>query len=309
MTYTQRHLLYISLGLSAVASGFILGNDPRAAAQSALEADRKGWVDITPNARLEGWTRLPVPSTGTLGKAQWKVDPQTGYLVCEGDGGHDWLRYDRELTDFILHVEWRYTPVEGKSGYNSGVYVRNSPDGKVWHQAQVGSGSGGYLFGATLVGPELKRFNLSSELKDQRVKPAGEWNTYEITCKGRTLSLWVNGAVIQHWMDCQVPRGFLGLEGEGWRIEFRNLKLKQLAPEAGARLDPALARRLQDQAQFLARQGRPHQAVALLSRAILHEQRSPELYRQRGRLYEAALRDRRRAQEDYARAEELLQQP
>lgn len=303
MTYTQRHLLYIFLGISSIAAGLTLNGDPRAAAQSALELDRKGWHDITPNARLDGWTRLPVPSTGTLGKAQWRVDPESGYLLCEGDGGHDWLRFDHELTDFIFHAEWRYTPVEGRTGHNSGIYVRNSPDGKVWHQAQLGAGTGGgYLFGATLSGAELKPFNRSAQLKDRRVRPVGEWNTYEVTCKGRTVSVWVNGAVTDHWTECQVPRGFLGLEGEGFRIEFRNLKLKELAPETTARPDSALARRLRQEARHAAAQGRPQQAVALLSRAITHDNRNPELYRERGRLYLTALKDPGRAREDFARA-------
>lgn len=301
MTYQQRHLLYIFLGVSAIAGGFTMSGDPRAAAQSALETDRKGWRDITPNARLEGWTRLPVPSSAALGPAQWRVDPQTGYLICEGSGGHDWLRFDRELTDFILHVEWRYTPVEGKTGHNSGIYVRNSPDGKVWHQAQLGAGAGGgYLFGETLVGAELKRFNFSPQLKEQRVKPVGEWNTYEVTCQGRTVTVWVNGAVTNRWTDCQVPRGFLGLEGEGHRIEFRNLKLKEL--EARTRSDPALARTLRIQARNLARGARGREAIALLSRAILHDPENAVLHRERGHLYRAVLRDEARAREDEARA-------
>ena len=40
----------------------------------------------------------------------------------------------------------------------------------------------------------MKPFNLQKEMREQRVKPAGEWNTYEITCKGRNVTLWVNGA-------------------------------------------------------------------------------------------------------------------
>jgi hypothetical protein len=28
--------------------------------------------------------------------------------------------------------------------------------------------------------------------------------------------------------DCEVPKGYLGLEAEGYRVEFRNLKLKEL---------------------------------------------------------------------------------
>jgi hypothetical protein len=60
------------------------------------------------------------------------------------------------------------------------------------------------------------------------VKPAGEWNTMEITACGRTLTLWVNGAVTCQFADCGSPRGLMGVEGEGYRIEYRNLKVKEL---------------------------------------------------------------------------------
>ena len=36
----------------------------------------------------------------------------------------------------------------------------------------------------------------------------------------------INGAVTAKWTDCQVPRGYVGLEAEGWDIEFRNVKFK-----------------------------------------------------------------------------------
>jgi hypothetical protein len=228
MRHSRRQLIYLALGLSSIAGGLVMGNDLPAASQSALESDLKGWTDITPSEKLAGWTRLPIPAGGTLGKAQWRLDPETKHLICEGDGGHDWLRYDTELSDFIYHVEWRYFPVEGKTGYNSGVYARNSQDGRIWHQAQVGSKSGGYLFGATIVGNMLKGFNLGNEIREQRVKPAGEWSTYEITCRGKMVVLWVNGAITNVWNECEVPKGFIGLEGEGWKIEFRNLKMKAL---------------------------------------------------------------------------------
>jgi hypothetical protein len=229
MKLSRQDLIFAAIGLAGILGGLLLGAEsPAQDGKSALEAAPNGWTDVTPNGKLEGWTRLPVPASGTLGRQQWHVDPATKHLVCDGDGGHDWLRYDRELGDFIYHVEWRYAPVAGKTGYNSGVYVRNSADARIWHQAQVGSATGGFLFGDTLVGAELKRFNLSKELKEQRVKPAGEWNTYEITCKGTSMSLWVNGAVTSQWTACEVPRGHAGVEGEGWKIEFRNLKVKEL---------------------------------------------------------------------------------
>lgn len=214
--------------LGWIVAGSGAAPSPTPEMRSALEQAPDGWKEITPKEGLAGWTRLPVPAGGTLGRAQWHVDPQTGYLICDGDGGHDWLRYDHEVGDFIYHLEWRYEPVEGKSGYNSGVYVRNSSDGRIWHQAQVGSQFGGYFFGQTLVNGAPQGFNLMKELAQQRVKPAGEWNTYEVTGRGNTLTVWVNGGVSQTWDGCGVTRGFLGVEGEGWKIAYRNLKLKEL---------------------------------------------------------------------------------
>jgi len=195
---------------------------------SALEADRRGWVDIMPPVDLKGWYRVAVPPTGKLGRRQWHVEPDKKTLVCDGDGGHDMLLLEKEFGDAIFHVEFRYVRIEGKSGYNSGAYIRNSRDGAIWHQAQIGDATGGYLFGETPAGGKPKFFSLDKEVKDPRVKPAGQWNTLEMTARGKTLTLWVNGAVTCQFRDCGQEKGRVGLEGEGYRVEFRNLKVKEL---------------------------------------------------------------------------------
>ena len=44
----------------------------------------------------------------------------------------------------------------------------------------------------------------------------------------KRLTLWVNGAVTCQFEDCGREKGYLGLEGESYHIEFRNLKVKAL---------------------------------------------------------------------------------
>jgi hypothetical protein len=196
---------------------------------SRLQSEPEGWVDIMPAADLKGWYRVPVPPTGHLGREQWHVDADRKVLICDGDGGHDMLLFDKEVGDGVFHFEFCYTKVEGKTGYNSGAYVRNSKDGAIWHQAQFGDGKDGFLFGQTPAADGGKKsFNLSKQVTDMRVKPAGEWNTMEVTAQGKVLTLWVNGAVTCQFDGCGREKGFLGLEGEGYRIEFRNLKIKAL---------------------------------------------------------------------------------
>lgn len=199
------------------------------AGKSALETNPQGWVDILPPADLHGWTRVPIPPTGKLGRPQWHVDSEHRVLICDGDGGHDMLLWERVLGDAIFHCEFRYTRVADVTGYNSGAYIRNSPDGAIWHQAQFGDANGGFLFGVTPI-PEAKPkfFNLKNQVKDGRVRPAGEWNTLELTARGTTITLWLNGAVTCRFENCGQREGQVGVEAEGYRIEFRNLKVKTL---------------------------------------------------------------------------------
>jgi len=210
----------------------LVASAPADSSKCALEADPSGWTDLIVRAgkNLHDWTRATLHAQDRLNpQNQWSIEAATGNLVCEGDKGHEWLRYDQELGDFIFHVEWRFTPVTtGKTGYNSGIYARNSADATTWLQAQTGSGSGGFIFGEAPHNGKLEKVNLSNQVKGKPVKPAGEWNTFEITCKGKDMSLWVNGETTCEWHDCQALRGFVGLEAEGYRIEFRKVLLKEL---------------------------------------------------------------------------------
>jgi hypothetical protein len=228
---------YLGLGFAGLLAMLAAAPSPPGM-PSALDADPTGWIDLLADAgpELKGWTRCPWPKGPNLSeKSPWSFDPKTGVLTCRGDeAGHEWLRGDRDLGDVIYHVEWAFVPAPaGKpTKYNSGIYVRNAADASTWHQAQTGDASGGFLFGDTPVEGKIKRVNLSKELLDKRVHPAGGWNTFEVTCKGKDITLWANGAVTNEWHGCEVPRGHVGLEAEGYRIEFRNVKIKAIGPDA-----------------------------------------------------------------------------
>jgi hypothetical protein len=200
-----------------------------AIAAPCLPAQSGEWTDLLPDESLKGWTRVNIPSvTGLNPKPQWRVDAAQRLLICSGEGGHEWLRLDKEFDNFVLQVEWRFTPRAGENvRYNSGIGVRMTKFGDIWHQAQTGP-TGGFLFGETLIDGVVRRVNLSKEMKENRIKPAGEWNQYEIRVDGDRISLSVNGAVVSELTGVGLRRGFLGLEAEGYEIAFRNIRLKAL---------------------------------------------------------------------------------
>jgi hypothetical protein len=185
-------------------------------------------VNLFPADYQAQWTRIAIPPTHPVSDiAQWHIDPSKRQILCDGNGGHDWLRFSRELSNFTFHVKWRFTPVTtDKPKYNSGIFFRNDADGNIWHQAQTSLG-GGYIFGVTPVDGKPKSFNLQKEMKENRVKPAGQWNVYDIRCVGDTCTLAVNGEVV-NTMHVGLEKGYIGLEAEGYRIEFKDFKVRQL---------------------------------------------------------------------------------
>ena len=200
---------------------------PQIDARHAAAGQVTETLDLLPPADFKGWTRIPIPPVdGLKPRMQWRVDTDQHALICTGDGGHEWLRNDRELADFIFDVDWRFTPRgPEETRYNSGVGARLSKYGEIWYQAQTGL-KGGYLFGVNFMDGALQPFNLSKEMKENRVKPAGEWNHYEVTARGDRLTLSVNGEVVNELPNVGLRRGYIGLEAEGFEVTFRNLKLQ-----------------------------------------------------------------------------------
>ena len=121
--------------------------------------------------------------------------------------------------------------MSGAPEYNSGVYVRTAADGSAWVQAQVAHTKGlphlGDLFSERPVSGKVRRVVVQGR-GPKLARPPGEWNTYEVTCQGKAITVRVNGEVATTWDDCPLLVGRVGLQAEYHAIEFRNLKFKPL---------------------------------------------------------------------------------
>jgi hypothetical protein len=222
----RRHLAGLIM-LLAFPVAAVAQEADKSPAKTALESDPEGWVDLMPGKDLSGWKRVAIaPDKELSAKNAWSV--KDGLLVCDGVGIKEMFLYDQELGDGVFHIEWRFKKLEGKQDYNSGAYVRTL-DGKVWHQVQIAHLEKppfmGDLFGDKWVDGKPERYIVRGE-GDKHAKSPGEWNTHEITMKGKTIEVAINGAKALSWNDCQVPKGRVGLQAEFFYIEFRNLKFK-----------------------------------------------------------------------------------
>lgn len=227
-----RSNLGILLGVTLLCLTVFLSAAPPLEGKNAPQADPAGWIDLMPGKDLKGWKRIPLPPDEKLNpKNPWSLSGDGKLLLCDGVGVKEMFLNEREFGDGIFHVEWRFRKVEGKADYNGGVYVRTASNAKVWHQAQVAHLEKppllGDLFGESMTAGRLEKFQVTGK-GHQLAKPPGEWNTYDITCKGKEVIVRVNNEVATTWKDCQVPKGHVGLQAEFYFLEFRSLKFKPI---------------------------------------------------------------------------------
>jgi 3-keto-disaccharide hydrolase len=209
----------------------VLTAPARQESKSALESDPNGWTDLFPDKELKGWSRVVVDPKAT--QKVFSVSEDGKLLQVDGRGGVlEVFLNEKEYTDGVYHVEWRWGKDQGeKPNYNGGVYVRAAADGKTWIQAQVARGAKppavGDLIKMIPVDGKPQRVDVLQK-GSSREAAVGEWNTYEITCKGKSVSLWVNGAVTAALDDCPLPKGRVGLQAEFALYEVRSLRFKPL---------------------------------------------------------------------------------
>jgi hypothetical protein len=155
-----------------------------------------------------------------------------GSMVCAGTPA-GYIRTKETYGDFVLKVQWRFSPVT-KQGGNSGVLVRVRGEDRVWPtsvEAQLQSGSAGdfWNIGGVAMTTDPARTNGRNTRRTHTAeRPVGEWNEYEIIADGGTVVLRVNGEELNRATGVDTTPGFIALQSEGVEIHFRGVRLSPL---------------------------------------------------------------------------------
>lgn len=205
-------------------------------AWNALPAEKEPWTPdnsgLSESERAEGFVALFDGKT-TNG---WRPASARGggFKVTGGGtlarvpGGGDMITVKR-FGDFVLRFEFMIE----KNG-NSGVQVRcprSNRSSKVGFEVQI---LGDYGRPPT---PDTTGaiYNVLAPAKNAG-KPAGEWNAMEITCDGPKVRVVLNGETVQdvNFDDHDELRhrlrdGFIRLTDHGAKVEYRNIRIKELA--------------------------------------------------------------------------------
>lgn len=202
-----------------------------AAIAVSVSAAEPGFVALFDGKSLDGWQIVGQKGRGYI--------VENGLLVCPADGGGN-LFTTKEYSNFILRFEFRLfegsnngigirAPLEGDAAYK-GMEIQILDDGAAVYRGKLRPAQ--YHGSIYDVVPARQGFK----------KPTGEWNSEEITAKGRSITVILNGttivdadldsvrdpAVLAKHPGLARSSGHIGLLGHGTRVEFRNFRIQEL---------------------------------------------------------------------------------
>lgn len=197
------------------------------------------WITLFDGSNLDQWTMGPDRS--------WVIEDGAITLKREFDGREhnlDYLWTKQQYGDFVLELEFK-VPERA----NSGVFLR-TPDLKdpvyTGLELQVSNSFGRNITRGGTVGAIYDVVAPTANA----AKPAGQWNTYRVTCHGPNIVIEVNGkkvteANLDQWTEPhknpdgsknKFPRaikdfartGHIGLQDHGRPVWYRNIRVKPL---------------------------------------------------------------------------------
>lgn len=207
---------------------------------------KEGWKLLFDGESADGWRGYNKENFPEKG---WIIE--NGMLsVTEGGGGGDIITTD-VYEDFILELEWRVA-----KGANGGIFyaaVEQPEEAIYWSAPEIQILDNENHPDATRGKNGNRKATSLYDLipaKPQNANPYGEWNKIriEVTSNGANVEHWMNGAKVveyerwtDEWYDMleqskfaphpefgAAHKGHIGLQDHGNRVDFRNIKIKEL---------------------------------------------------------------------------------
>jgi hypothetical protein len=237
-------ILFLPLTLVAVLT--LAGSHTRVVAQSDQAISPDKVFGLFNGKDLSNW-EPDVPAKDKDPNAPASFIVRNGMLVSLGEPqGH--LVTKQAYRDYRLEAEYRFP---GKPG-NCGILVHASRPRALYKmfpqsiEVQMMSGDAGDFWciqeNIEVPNMESRRPRKGNEkwggaegdarrilnLTDNSEKPLGQWNTMIIEARGRSITVWVNGDLVNNGTNATADHGKIAIQAEGAEVEFRKVQLGPL---------------------------------------------------------------------------------
>jgi hypothetical protein len=165
-------------------------------------------------------------SNNAVPENTWSIKDSLIHCMGRPNG---YIRTEKTYSDFKVTVQWRFI----KAG-NTGVMVFMQEPDQVWPRCVECQGmhdhQGDFWLwgGVGCAKPKVTQNNGIIMQEVSAEKPLGEWNTYQVICRGNTAEIVVNGKSMNKLTDLNVSSGFIGLQSEGAELEIKSVVVESL---------------------------------------------------------------------------------
>ena len=191
---------------------------------------------ITPTSRVElfngkdfsGWSFFLVSNTPPAET----FTVTNGIMHCTGRP-FGYLRTKKDFRNYKVTAEWRFVKIAPQAE-NTGIFVHVQGPDQIWPKCIENQGKnqrqGDFVLmsGATCKGHETPELRVAKTQVPPNEKLPGEWNTYEIVCRGDSIKNFVNGKLMNEAESCNVTSGAIAIQSEGGEWELRKIHLEPL---------------------------------------------------------------------------------
>ncbi len=202
---------------------------------AVLSCSTENKIELFNGQNLDHWYIYVDSEDGEPGDLFYVED---GLMNTLGDP-FGYIRTKESYSSYELHLEWRWTDEPSNSGVLLHVQGKEMifphcveaqlMHGKAGDFVLMGKGAAITVNDSTyLVTSEEKRYLAIPKFEDSSEKPAGEWNSYDITSKDGIIELRVNGVLQNKGTEVSLTEGNIALQSEGGPLQFRNIYLKPL---------------------------------------------------------------------------------
>jgi hypothetical protein len=199
MNFTRKFLLIIPVLIAALIGPMVFSAE-------------SGWISlIDGDSGIDNFDRV--------GTANWT--PVDGFIgATSSDNGPGYLVTKESYDDFELRVEFW-----ASDDANSGIYMRcqdaTTITDRSCYEANIFDQRGDLSFGTggiVHIAP----------VSEPYPKVGGKWNTYEITLRGSSLSVILNGETTAEAEDTQFSSGPIALQWGRGELRFRSMQIRPL---------------------------------------------------------------------------------
>ena len=193
------------------------------------------WRDLLVGDSLDGW-EFDIKDGSNPASIYTMADRVM--TVAGKDKSLAVIRTAQKFSEYDLQFEWRWLDTPGNSGCL--IHCSEPRFMSIWPKSievQVGHpNAGDFIYiGETINVPDAQlpadqsgwRVRLRDNLTDDSENPAGQWNRMHLRVRTDTVTVWVNGDLVNHGTNPSVTSGAICFQAEGANLQYRKMRIME----------------------------------------------------------------------------------